>query len=81
MRKGSHHSEDTLRKMRAKANREPRPEYVKEQISLTKQLSYHPYRGKELSEEHRKNISDGMKKRKQKEREEKDAAENYQYAA
>lgn len=65
MKQGSHHSEETKRKMREKANREPRPPEVCEKITLSKLFNPHPYRGKTLSEEHRKNISEGMKKRQQ----------------
>lgn len=64
MKIGSKHSEETKRKMRLKANHEPRPDDVKEKISETKKNSYHPFRGKVLSEEHRANISIGMNKRK-----------------
>ena len=65
MKKGSKHSEETKRKMRARANREPRPAEVKEKISETKRQGFHPFRGKELTEEHRRNISIGMKRRRQ----------------
>ena len=65
MKKGSKHSEETKRKMRARANREPRPVDVKEKISETKKNGYHPFRGKTLTEEHRRNISIGMRRRRQ----------------
>ena len=52
MKKGSKHSEETKRKMRARANREPRPAEVKEKISETKKNGYHPFRGRALTEEH-----------------------------
>lgn len=64
MKKGSHHTEETLRKMREKANRNPRPPEVIEQISSSKKKNPHPFRGKELSDEHRQHISEGMRKRK-----------------
>jgi len=66
MKKGSHHSEETKRIMREKANRDPRPPEVIQRIKESKLNGYHPYRGKKLSPEHRKNISDGMKRRKEK---------------
>lgn len=65
MRVGSHHSEETKRKMREKANREPRDPEICEKIAFSKLHSPHPYRGKRLSKEHRENISLGMRKRKQ----------------
>jgi hypothetical protein len=65
MKKGSHHTAETLQKMRDKANRNPRPSDVIEQISLSKKAHSHPYRGKTLSEEHKQHISEGMRKKRQ----------------
>lgn len=67
MKKGSHHSEETKRKMSQKANRQERTQEVKDKISNTKLNSYHPYRGKELTEEHKQKISDSLKKHQNKE--------------
>ena len=75
MKKGSKHSEETKRKMRARANREPRPVEVKEKISETKKNGYHPFRGRALTEEHRRNISIGMKRRRQSDNNGKDTVE------
>ena len=58
----SHHSEETKRKMSQKANRQERPQEVKDKISKSKLSNYHPYRGKELSEEHKQKISNSLKK-------------------
>lgn len=63
MKKGSHHSEQSKAVMRRKAHREPRPPEIGKKISETKLVHYHPYRGKHLSEDHRKNISESMRKR------------------
>jgi hypothetical protein len=64
MKKGSHHSEETKRKMSQKANRQERPQEVKDKISKSKLSNYHPYRGKKLSQEHKDKISLSMKKKK-----------------
>ena len=37
------------------------PDYIKQKLSYVKKNRYHPYRGSHLSEEHRNNISNGLK--------------------
>jgi len=63
MKKGSHHSEATKQVMRQKAKHEQREPEIGKRISETKKIHYHPYRGRSLSDSHKKNISEGMRKR------------------